>query len=96
MDEFNFGLAIYNQAGNYVNGINTIFDRVDTKKYIENGYYQVDFKNIPLNNDSYYVLTNIVKNNFSSFYDLLPKSQYFKVISRNKNEGIVNLIYNWE
>lgn len=96
-DEFNFGLAMHNQEGNYIFGINTIFDKIDTKKYIRDGYFQVDYKNIPLIGNSYYIVTSIVKDNFNSFYALLPKSQYFKVINtRNKNQGIVDLNYVWK
>jgi lipopolysaccharide transport system ATP-binding protein len=96
-DKFNFGIAIYNQENNYIFGINTIFDKINTEKYIKDGYFQVDYKNIPLIGNSYYILANIVRDNFNSFYDLLPKSQYFKVINtRNKNEGIVDLDYTWK
>jgi hypothetical protein len=96
-DEFNFGLAIYNQEGNYISGINTIFDKIDTKKYLQDGYFQVDYKNIPLIGNSYYIATSIVKDNFSSFYALLPKSQCFKIITtRNKNQGIVDMDYTWK
>ena len=96
-EEFNFGLAMHNQEGNYIFGINTIFDKIDTKKYIRDGYFQVDYKNVPLIGNSYYIVTSIVKDNFNSFYALLPKSQYFKVINtRNKNQGIVDLNHVWK
>ena len=96
-DELNFGLAIYNQEGNYISGINTIFDKIDTKKCIQNGYFQVEYKNISLMGNAYYIAASIVKDNFNSFYALLLKSQYFKIVTtRSKNQGIVNLNYVWK
>lgn len=95
--EVNFGLAIYNKYGNYISGINTIFDNINTNKSLKDGYFQVDYKNIPLIGDSYYIATSIVKDNFNSFYALLPKSQYFKIVTiKSKNQGIVDLDYNWK
>ena len=95
-EEFNFGLAIYNQEGNYVSGINTIFDKIDTKKFMRDGYFQVDYKNIRLNRNSYYVLTAIAGNNFNVPYALLSKSQYVKVVTKSRNEGIFEMDYAWK
>lgn len=93
--KFNFGIALHNQEGNYIFGINTIFDGVDTNKYIKQGYFEVEYRNIPLFSNSYYILAAIAGDNFSVPFALLQKSQFFKVISKNKNEGIINLDYNW-
>jgi len=95
-NEFNFGLALYNQEGNYIFGINTIMDSLNTRKFVENKYFQLDFKNISLNRSSYYVLVGIAGTNFNSPFDVLPKSKYFKIVSKSKNEGVVNLDYSWK
>ena len=95
-DEFNFGLAIYNQQDDYILGINTIFDKIDVKKYLENKYFQVDFKDLPLNSNTYYIKANIVKDNFNFLYDLLDPSEPFKVVSKGKFEGIVGMPYEWD
>ncbi len=95
-DKFNFGVAIYSQENNYISGINTIFDKVDTRKYVEDGYVQVDYKNIPLIGNSYYIRASVVKDNFYLPYALLMKSQYFRVVSKDKNQGIVSLDYDWK
>jgi len=95
LEKINFGVAIFNQEGNYISGINTIFDKIDTQKNIEKGYYQVDYKDIQLNTNSYYIATSLVDSDFNLPYDRLLKSQYFKIVSKNKNEGIVQLKYSW-
>jgi ABC-type proline/glycine betaine transport system ATPase subunit len=94
-EEFNFGIAIYNQENNYVLGINTIFDNFDTRKNIKDGYFQVDYRNIPLIENSYYIRASIVKDNFNLPYALMMKSKIFRVISKSKNQGIVNMDYTW-
>lgn len=92
----NFGIALHNQEDDYILGINSIFDKIDTKESIKRGYFQVDYKNIPLNTNAYYVAASIVKDNFGAPYDLLPRSQYFKVVAKNRNEGILQMKYLWK
>lgn len=94
--KLNFGISLLNQEGNYIFGINTIFDKIDTCKYIRDGFFQADYKNINLLGNSYYALVAIAKDNFNLPYDILPKSPYFRVISNGKNEGIVKLDYSWK
>ena len=95
-ERFNFGLGLYNLENNYILGINTVFDSIETKPYLEKGYFQVDFNDISLNSNSYYILAGIGGNDFNVLYDLLPKSHYFRVISNSKHEGIVRLDYGWK
>ncbi|MEI6266702.1 MAG: ABC transporter ATP-binding protein [bacterium] len=94
--DLNFGIALYNKDGSYVLGINTIMDKIDNDIYYRLGYFQVDYKNINLLANSYYVATAITKNNFSMPYDLISKSKSFRIISETKNEGIVNMEYEWK
>lgn len=94
-EEFNFGLALHNQEGNYVLGINTIFDKIDTKEAIKKGFFQVNFTAIPLNGNSYFALASIVKDDFNTPYALLLRSQSFRVVSKNQNQGIVAMDYRW-
>jgi ABC-type polysaccharide/polyol phosphate transport system ATPase subunit len=93
--KLNFGVAIMNQEGNYVSGINTIIDQIDTTKYLRDGFFEVDYKNIKLLRNSYYITAAIGNENFLIPIDRVTKSQYFKVSSRTKNEGIVEMEYKW-
>jgi len=91
----NFGIALFNQENNYIFGINTIIDKIDAKKYIERGYFQVDYANTPLKTNTYFIRSAIFGENDSIAYDFLERSKIFKVVSRNENEGLVELNYKW-
>jgi ABC-type polysaccharide/polyol phosphate transport system ATPase subunit len=93
--DINFGIAIYDQENHYIFGINTIIDKIDTDKYEKDGYFQVDYINIPLKTNTYYVKSGIFGENDKSVYDFLDKSDIFKIVSANNNQGIVELIYKW-
>ncbi|OGI24082.1 MAG: hypothetical protein A2194_04130 [Candidatus Moranbacteria bacterium RIFOXYA1_FULL_44_8] len=95
VSKLNFGVAIYNQENNYIFGINTVIDKVNTQKYIENSYFQVDYENIPLKTNTYFIKTGISGENGAVAYDFLDRSKIFKVISKNHNEGLVDLCYRW-
>jgi lipopolysaccharide transport system ATP-binding protein len=95
MDVLNFGVAIFNQENNYIFGINTILDKVDTVEYMKKGYYQVTFNNIPIRDNAYFVKAGIWGDTVMSQYDFIHKSEIFKVISGDKNQGIVNIGYIW-
>ncbi len=91
----NFGIAIYNQENNYIFGINTIIDKIDAKKYIERGYFHVDYIAIPLKTNTYFIKSGIFGKNDSIAYDFVDKSKIFKVISNNERGGLVELNYKW-
>jgi ABC-type polysaccharide/polyol phosphate transport system ATPase subunit len=91
----NFGLALHNQEGNHIFGTNTILDHISNKDAIKKGYFQVTFKNINLLTNSYYFYCAVAKDNFALPVDILPKTKYFRVKTTMKNEGIVNLDYEW-
>jgi len=95
IDKLNFGVALFNQENNYIFGINTLLDRKDTSKYRNLGYFQVDYKVIPLKTNSYFIKANIFGENDLKAYDFLEKSISFKVVSMNNNQGAVELIYSW-
>lgn len=92
----NFGIAIYDQENKYIFGINTIIDKINTKKYIENGYFQVNYKNLPIKTNSYTIKSGVFGDNDKQIYDFLNKSNEFKVVSRNQNQGLVEINYKWE
>jgi hypothetical protein len=91
----NFGIALFNQENNYIFGINTIIDKIDAKKYIERGYFQVDYADTPLKTNTYFIRSAIFGENDSIAYDFLERSKTFKVVSRNENQGLVELDYKW-
>lgn len=92
----NFGVAIFDQEGKYIFGINTVIDRISTEKYIQDEHFQIDYKEIPLKTNGYYVSVGIFGETDGKIYDFLHKSTFFKVISKNRNQGSVELKYNWQ
>jgi len=94
--KLNFGIAMHNQEDDYIFGINTLIDKIDTGKYIDLGYFQADYRNIPIKTDSYYVKTGIFGESDREFHDLLDRSDMFSVISKNHNQGLVELDYTWK
>ncbi len=96
IEKLNFGIAIFNQESDYIFGINTILDKIDTEKYLKSGYYQVDYKNIPLKTNAYFVQSGIWGKEVSQMVDFLEKSKLFKVVSRDQNQGIIHIEYNWK
>jgi hypothetical protein len=93
--EINFGVALFNQENNYIFGVNTTIDKIDTKKYIESNFFQVDYANIPLKTNGYFVKAGIFGKNDAIVIDFLDKSKIFRVVSQSENQGIVELNYKW-
>lgn len=91
----NFGIGIRDLERNYIFGINTMDDKIDVKKYIDQGYFQVDYRNIPLRTNSYYIMAGIWGKNEGINYDFLTKSKVFKIYSEDKLQGTVNMNYEW-
>ena len=91
----NFGLAIFNQENQYAFGVNTFIDKIDTKNYMDKGYCQINYKKIPLKTNSYYIGFAIYGENENITYDYIPRLKFFKIISRDRNFGMVNINYNW-
>lgn len=95
--KLNFGLGIYNQEGFYFGGFSTIRDNINTDRYKQNKYYQINLKNVPLNDGSYYLKINIAGDDFSDYYDYIDRSrEIFKIFSLKRNPGNVDFDYTWE
>jgi ABC-type polysaccharide/polyol phosphate transport system ATPase subunit len=95
VDVLNFSIAIFNQENHYVFGIHTFSEKIDAKKCIDRGYYQVDYRNIPLRTNTYYINSAIYGKSDRAAYDFMPKSKFFKVFSKDKNYGMVDIDYAW-
>jgi hypothetical protein len=92
----NFGLAIFNQEGVYISGVNTFLDKIDTTKYIKNGYFDVLYHSINLGEGTYYIKSGIWGKDIGHLIDFLTKSNSFKVFKKNRNDGIFHLEYIWQ
>jgi hypothetical protein len=97
VEKVNFGLGIYNEEGVYFGGFSTIRDKINTDKYRQNKYYQINFKNMPLNDGSYYLKVNVAGDNFNDYYDYIDRTkEIFKIFSLKQNPGNVDFDYKWE
>ncbi len=94
--ELHFGIALCSLEGHYIFGVNTIFDKIDTTKYLSQGYYELSYKNIPIRTNSYFVKSAIFGSENTIIYDWLEKSSFFKVVSENHNEGMTDILYSWQ
>lgn len=91
----NFGVAIFNQAGVYIFGVNTLTEKFNGNRYVDREYFEVNFNNIPMRTDTYYIKAGIWGGTVASRFDFLDKSSSFKIISEDQNQGICNIPYNW-
>lgn len=95
-EELNFGIGIFNNYCKDVFGTNTFIDKVKTKKMISFGYFQIDYKNIPLMGGNHFIQAAIWGRNESILLAYIPKSKPFKIFSLSKNAGIVSVKYDWK
>lgn len=95
---FNFGFGLYSSNSQYLFGISTVADNIDTTKNINNGFFDVYLKNVNLLTDSYYIKASIVGSNFSagSVYTYIERSPIFKIISNAKVEGVLKFEHTWK
>lgn len=91
----NFGIAIFNQEGNCFSGISTAIDNIATGRFIDQGYFQVNYKEIPFRTDTYSVNAIITSEDDAVILDFVSNAKKFKVFSRDKNSGMVFVDYNW-
>jgi hypothetical protein len=91
----NFGLAIMNQENHYAFGVNTFNDKIETSRYKDKGYCQIDYKNIPLKTNTYYIGFAIYGKDVNIAYDYNPRLKTFQVFSKDKNFGMMNIGYSW-
>lgn len=96
VDVLNFGLAIFDQENKYIFGINTFLDKINTKKYIEKGFFEVFYRNIRLGENNYFIKAGIWGDSSIRIIDFLDKSaRFFRVLKTNNNEGLFHLDYKW-
>jgi ABC-type polysaccharide/polyol phosphate transport system ATPase subunit len=91
----NFGVAIFDQDGSYIFGINSIIDNIDTSKYIQEGFFQIDYHNVPLKTNAYYLKIGVFGESDHIVYDFLNKSRTIRFISRDRNQGLLDVAYKW-
>ncbi len=91
----NFGIAIFDQENDYIFGVNTILDKIDTQKYLDDGFCQINYTKNPLKTNTYFVKAGIFGESDNVPYDFLDKSDEFKVVSTNESQGLVELDYKW-
>jgi ABC-type polysaccharide/polyol phosphate transport system ATPase subunit len=96
ISKLNFGLELFSQENLYVIGINTIIDKVDTNKYIAQGFFEVNYSKIQLNANLYYFKVGIFEENDQKIIDFLHKSDEFRVVTNSLNQGAFQLFYHWE
>jgi ABC-type multidrug transport system ATPase subunit len=95
VDVLNFGIAIYSQENNCILGISTVIDKINAEKYRRSGYFQVDCLKIPLKTNSYYINAAIVGRNDENVYDFVSNAKVFKIFSKDKNHGMIDINYIW-
>jgi lipopolysaccharide transport system ATP-binding protein len=96
VDVLNFGLAIFDQEGRYIFGVNTLTEKFNGNKFIGKEHFNVCFSNIPMRTNAYYIKAGIWGESVSTMYDFLDKSLSFKIFSKDQNQGIVNIEYAWK
>ena len=95
VDKLNFGVALYNQENDCMFGINTFIDKIDTSQMFQRGYFEVKYSKMALRTNSYYVQAGIWGETVVVPYDYLAESGMFKMFSRDRNIGLVNIDYIW-
>ena len=96
IDALNFGMTIVNQDGTRIIGVSTVLDKISVKKYLLQGYFEVHYKNIPLRENAYSIDAAIFGLEHSKVYEYQCKIKTFKVFSRNQNDGIIEINYEWK
>ncbi|MDD3486859.1 MAG: ABC transporter ATP-binding protein [Candidatus Moranbacteria bacterium] len=94
--ELDLGLDIYSQEDNYIFGINTYPDKIDTKTFISKGYFEIYFKKVKLRTNSYYCSIGLRKKDTKINYDFMARSASFKMFSSDNNQGILSMEYSWK
>jgi len=93
--KLNFGIAIFNQQGHYAFGVNTFGDKIEIEKFGNFDFFQINYKNIPLRGDRYYISSALYGESVQKAYDYNPKLKFFMVVSNDKNFGMINIQHNW-
>ncbi len=96
LKDLNFGLTIVNQENVSIIGISTVIDKIGVDKIIKNGFFEVMFEKIPLKANTYHINAAIFGENHAKVFDYKTNIDAFKVFSKNTNDGIVELSYQWK
>lgn len=94
--KYNFGVAIHDENGVYISGINTILDNIDTKKNVTAKSFIVYYKNIPLRENRYCVTVAIFGESDTKIYDFQKNIKSLQIYSNDTKQGIVLLNYGWK
>lgn len=96
LDGVNFGMTIVSEENVAMIGISTVIDKIETTKILKNGFFAVEFKDIPLRTSNYHVNAAIFGSNHTEVYDYVTKLGGFKVFSKSQNDGVVAMPYEWK
>jgi ABC-type polysaccharide/polyol phosphate transport system ATPase subunit len=96
IEDFDFGMAIYNIENNCIFGTSTLTHKLDIHKILEKGFYQINVKNIPLGENSYYIKAGIYGAKNKCVFDHLGRSEIFKIAASTRNLGMVALNFDWD
>ena len=94
-EKFNYSVSIYDEMNTYIIGVNNIFDKVDPFIALQKKKISILFENIPLHSGLFKTKVLLVGENFSEIYDIYILSEAFKIVSKNKIEGLVNIGHKW-
>ncbi len=94
--KLNFGIALYDQEVNYIFGINTLEEEFDSGPSINRGFFQLNYDDIVLRTNAYYVKIGIWGADGNYLCDYLERSQLFRVFSDDKNQGMIDMKCYWE
>lgn len=92
----NFGAALHSQQNDYIFGINTFIDKVNTEECARRGYFQVNFHKIPIKTNTYFFRLGIYGESEARNYDFVERSKIFKIVSIGKSHGMVEMGYSWK
>lgn len=92
-DDFNFGISIWDQDGNYIFGINTFLQSVDTQKIRKQGFFELTLKEIYLQSNTYYAKVAIYGSHEVVRHSFIEKTPTWKFQSQSLSHGMVHFPY---
>ena len=97
IDKINFAIGLYDVSNQYLFGVNTVKDKINTQISLSRGYFDINFTEPPLNSGRFYVKVSLAKNGFSqgSIYSFIERSREIKVLPNTYHEGLIKLKYKW-
>jgi ABC-type polysaccharide/polyol phosphate transport system ATPase subunit len=96
IEPVNFGIGVYSRGRDeYCFGINTKMDEVNINLNNQANKITLEIPDFPLLAGDYYVNVVAFGNNEQKPYDFIGKRLFFKVVSKEKYRGLVNLPHQW-